>query len=279
MTSPLRVLSFGAGVQSSAIARMVLLGEIEPIDHAIFADTGDEPAEVYENLRWWEKRFADADIPFHIVTPKQAISATMWDAIEGRGKGTPTPLFVRNADGGRGITSRQCTSGYKIQPINRKIKELAGLARKRHNHITEHLVTLIMGISWDETQRMRDPHFSWMRNEYPLVDRRITRYECLRAITSDPDYPKPPRSACWHCPFHSDEEWRYLRNNQPEDFARAVELDAALRRPGAMGISNLKGDAFLHASLRPLGEVDFDNEEDKGQLSLFGNECEGMCGL
>ena len=46
MAAPVRILSFGAGVQSSYVARASLLGEIEPFDHVVFADTGDEPADV-----------------------------------------------------------------------------------------------------------------------------------------------------------------------------------------------------------------------------------------
>ena len=49
----LNVLSLGAGVQSSTLALMAAHGEIEPMpDCAIFADTGDEPKDVYEWLKW-----------------------------------------------------------------------------------------------------------------------------------------------------------------------------------------------------------------------------------
>ena len=35
---------------------------------------------------------------------------------------------------------------------------------------------------------------------------------------------------------------------------------------------------FLHSSRVPLAEADIDSAEDKGQLNLFENECEGLCG-
>ena len=38
----LRILSLGAGVQSSTLALMVANGEIDPVDCAIFADTQSE---------------------------------------------------------------------------------------------------------------------------------------------------------------------------------------------------------------------------------------------
>jgi hypothetical protein len=42
----LRILSLGAGVQSTTLALMVAHGELEPIDCAIFSDTQSEPEAV-----------------------------------------------------------------------------------------------------------------------------------------------------------------------------------------------------------------------------------------
>ena len=47
---PFRVPSLGAGVQSSTVLLMSLLGELDRLDAAIFADTQWEPAEVYDHL-------------------------------------------------------------------------------------------------------------------------------------------------------------------------------------------------------------------------------------
>ena len=46
----LRLLSLGAGVQSTTLLLMSLCGELPKLDAAIFADTGWEPARVYEHL-------------------------------------------------------------------------------------------------------------------------------------------------------------------------------------------------------------------------------------
>ena len=49
----LRCLSLGAGVQSTTMALMAARGELTPMpDIAIFADTGWEPAAVYDHLDW-----------------------------------------------------------------------------------------------------------------------------------------------------------------------------------------------------------------------------------
>ena len=52
MKTNLRVLSLGAGVQSSTLALMIEKGEIPMVEAAIFADTGGEPAVVYKWLDW-----------------------------------------------------------------------------------------------------------------------------------------------------------------------------------------------------------------------------------
>lgn len=47
----LRIISLGAGVQSTTLALMAAAGEIGPMpDCAIFADTQSEPTAVYRHL-------------------------------------------------------------------------------------------------------------------------------------------------------------------------------------------------------------------------------------
>lgn len=73
----LRVLSLGAGVQSSTLALMMARGEIEPAQHAIFADTQWEPAAVYEWLGWLETQLP---LPVHRVTAGSLRDAVMRQA-------------------------------------------------------------------------------------------------------------------------------------------------------------------------------------------------------
>jgi hypothetical protein len=93
-------------------------------------------------------------------------------------------------------------------------------------------------------------------------------------------YPEPPRSACVYCPFHSNTEWRRLRNEEPLEFKKAITFDSLLRRAYKQSDKITKMEVFLHRSCRPLDQVDFDNDEDKGQQVWdFQAECEGMCGI
>ena len=53
----MKILSLGAGVQSSTLAMMYAQGKLEGMpDAAIFADTGWEPRKVQDYLDWFEAR-------------------------------------------------------------------------------------------------------------------------------------------------------------------------------------------------------------------------------
>ena len=54
----LRILSLGAGVQSSALAMLIEQGKVPMVDAAIFADVGAEPREVIEWLDWLKTKIS-----------------------------------------------------------------------------------------------------------------------------------------------------------------------------------------------------------------------------
>jgi hypothetical protein len=271
-TYPIRVLSFGAGVQSSTLLRMAIAGDIEPVQHAIFADTGWEPKGVYEHMAKMRELAEAAGIEFHIVSSGNIRN----DTLDPNHRFASMPVHVVNLEGQPAMGRRQCTSEYKIKPLLAKEREIAGL--KPGQRCKEHRITTLIGISLDEIQRMKDPAFPWIVNEYPLVDKRMTRHDCLM-YHHKLELEKPPRSACIGCPYHSDKEWRHIRDNDPESWADAVFVDNEIRNNPAVANRLYEGRAYLHAKRIPLSVVDLSTPEDHGQLNMFGNECEGMCGL
>jgi hypothetical protein len=183
------------------------------------------------------------------------------------GRWADVPAFVKQSDGSIGLINRQCTKQYKIRPIRQKVRSLLGLERKRSPDypVSEQLI----GISLDEAIRMKPSAEAWQVHSFPLIEKRMSRRDCLQWL-QDRQYPEPPKSACIGCPFHSDDQWRSL---SPGEFAEAVEVDYAIRG------SRKEGQLFLHRQCVPLDQVDFSTAEDRGQLNLFLNECEGMCGV
>ena len=268
---PARILSLGAGVQSTTLLLMMLADQIERPDHVIFADTGWEPKAVYRHLETLKTRIAAAGIPFHQVS----VGDIRADALNPTKRFASMPLFMIQANGKKGMVRRQCTNEYKIQPLVKKQREIVGL--KKGARSKAHLATTIIGISYDESQRMRDAPFSWLRNEYPLVDLRMTRQDCIDWCIEH-GFDKPPRSACIGCPFKSNDEWRLLRDTMPDEWADAVEFDYAMRASLIAG-KRFSGTAYLHRSAVPLDQVDLRTVAETGQGSLFDQDCQGMCGV
>lgn len=261
----LRVISLGAGVQSTTMALMAAHGEIGPMpDCAIFADTQWEPAAFYEHLRWLMSPNV-LPFPVHIVTAG-SIRADALAKVNTTGQRFASiPWFTRSPRGKDGMGRRQCTKEYKVRPVHRKIVEMHG--GKRPAGGTE----VWVGISLDEAIRMKPARVRYVTNRWPLIEQRMNRAACLAWLKRH-GYPKPPRSSCIGCPFHSDAEWRAIRAD-PVAWADAVEVDRVIRRqPG------LRAEQFMHPSRQPLDQVDLRTDEQRGQLSLWANECEGMCG-
>ena len=104
----IKVLSLGAGVQSSALALAFEnkeKGFEHPPDFAIFADTQAEPNEVY----------------YFLEKIKKLISFPIYEASAGDLSKAPhkIPFFIKRPDGKRGMGWRQCTNEYKIQVVNK----------------------------------------------------------------------------------------------------------------------------------------------------------------
>lgn len=278
----IRVLSLGAGVQSSVVLLMSCKGELPKLDAVIFADTQWEPSGVYEHLPFLKEEAERAGIAFHVVT-KGSLRQRMLDArplAEGE-KGTrfvSIPLYIRAPDGSAGMAIRHCTKEFKIEPVERCIRrDILGL--KPRQRAPKGSVEHWFGISGDELRRVRQSDQAWEIKEYPLVGlpfaylpKPYTRAMCVEWFTAN--YPgRPlPRSACIGCPYRSDAEWRSLQQ-RPKDWENAVDFDRHIRSlPG-----RFKGTGFLHSSLKPLDEVDLRTDEEHGQTRLPGFECMGPC--
>ena len=259
-------LSLGAGVQSTALLVLSNEGKVPRADYCVFADTQSEPSYVMEYL---EVLKSYSKIPIVTCTA----GSLEQDILNSRDRGTTfasIPGFTEFA-GKAGMLRRQCTREYKINPIYKKVRELAGY--KPRQRIKEKITSMI-GISWDERRRMKPSWVPYIENKWPLVENYIRRGDCLKIVT-DAGLPEPKKSACYFCPYHDNKFWLEMKTNDPETWQRAVKMDHAVRNMTKAGI---KHPMYLHPDCEPLDEVDL-TDPYINQMDMFKTECEGMCGV
>lgn len=254
----MRVISLGWGVQSFTLAAMAALGDIEPVDYAIHADTGYESVLTYEFAERWWMWLRDRGV--NVVTVNEPNAKIVIN--RGGGK-FYIPAFTESKNASGGMLRRQCTWRWKVAPIRRFIQsQRAGQP-----------VEMLLGISTDEWQRMRDSDVKYIKNSYPLIDKKMSRLDCMNWLNKH-GLEIPPKSACYFCPFHTTREWNKVK--QTSDWEKVIEVDKMIRnaRPSTLGLR-----LYLHPSKKPIDEVDFRSAEEKGQMTLWDNECSGICGV
>lgn len=263
----LRVLSWGGGLDSTTLALMSEHGDLPRLDAIIFADTQQEPDEVYETLEW---AMAALTIPVYKVS-KGDLGVDVLAALgqQGCGIAGQPPFYVRNdpskayttADSG-GVMWRKCTKDYKIIPIRQQIRcllKVAPVGRLPKDMWIEQWI----GFPLDDIRRTFCSDVQWIVNTFPLIDKRMWKRDCRAWLTAH-DYPIPPKSSCRFCPYHDNAYWRRMRDTQPHEWTKAVAFDAAIREGQLPGV---RGKPYVHRSMVPLPMAPID-EPDTGQQTF-----------
>jgi len=288
MSRKLTVLSLGWGTQSFGLAAMSALGVLPRVDAAIHADTTHERAETYDFARRWTPWLEERGVRVVTIKAEDGSQERIWDdsgqvMIPLYTVREPYEVFgywddseedsvwvsfggpVMMPGGERGQLRRSCTQRWKIAPIRQ------WLQTNRDGEKVEQW----LGITLDEVTRMKPSNVQYISNEYPFIeylDRPWTRGMVIKWLIEN-GLEVPVKSSCVFCPYHDKGTWREIKMSGNGDWQKAVAVDKAIRdkRPGYK--------CYLVAQRIPLADVDFRSEEDHGQLSLWGEECEGMCFL
>jgi hypothetical protein len=255
MTDVIHAFSFGGGVQSTAALVLAAQGKLPATDDSyrwdvfLFSNVG-ERAEHPATLRYvteYAMPFAEAHgIELREVRKRlrDGTADDLMDRIERGLRSLPFPVRMSNGAPGR----RSCTVDFKIKVIEQELKRRG--ATKANQAIVG------IGISMDEIQRAKgwgtvDPRTPFQIKEYPLLRLGLRRQDALRVI-AESGLPQPPRSACFFCPFHSLDEWRRLKREEPELFAKSVALESMLNeRRDELG----KDHVWLTRYAMPLDQV------------------------
>ena len=186
------VISYGGGVQSTALV-VLAMSEGWDIDEIVHVDLLDaeSPAtrEYVARFREWLRRDHGRDIT--------VVERDLYGDMLARPGFTPVPWCGKYE---RFMLSRQCTRQYKVAPLQRYLYDKY-----------DGRIGLMLGISVDEYHRMRDSSAARIEHVYPLVDRRLTRWQC-RDIIERAGLAVPSKSSCWFCPYRSSaSQWALVR--------------------------------------------------------------------
>jgi len=259
-----RVISLGAGAQSTAMYLMACAGLLTPRpDAAVFADTQDERAET---MRWLSRLEEVGNIPIIRATRGRLADEVFRSMRETASGFCPIPTYVYEKGRRESQGRRQCTRSHKLAVINQACRELLGLERGERSKPGR--IEVWVGISVDEAHRAKPSRYPLLVNRFPLLyDTPMRRGECL-AYTEKVMGDRPGKSSCYYCPYRSDADWIAMKETDRESFDRAVEFERQMRA--------IDPTQFLHDTCKPLGEVNF---EPNRTVDMFGEECSGICGV
>ena len=223
MTEGRRYLSFGGGVNSTALMLLLLDWGIE--FEAVYADHGADWPETRDYVAMLKERgypitvleTRRAGLPLYDYYLKYQLLPIRW--------------------------MRHCTSAYKVKPLKA--------------YFQKPCVTYL-GIDAGEPHRGTPSRVEDEEREYPLVDEGIDRKGCEDIIKGH-GLPIPRKSGCFVCPFQRVGQWKELLTRHPDLYCKARALEeAANRRITAGG----KPPIYLSNTGRPLSAVAMEDQLD-----------------
>lgn len=242
-----QVLSYGGGRQSVAMLVLAVEGKLPRPDFVVIADTGREASSTWDYLDevvqpYLARHGMRVDIAPHTL-------ATV-DLYSHQGALLIPAYTTQN---GHGKLPTYCSTEWKQRVVRRWLREQG---------VTQ--CESWIGYTIDEIERVKPSDVQWDRRVFPLIDLMLTRADCEH-ILERAGLPVPPKSACWMCPHRNNSEWRFLRDEYPEDFERAVDLELEVR--------DRDEHVWLHKDAVPLDQVDLDQPDvdEPAQCGL------GMC--
>jgi len=250
-TRDVQVWSCGGGTQSGAMAALIGAGRLPQPDICLMVDTGRERSSTWPFVNDFIKPQLSLAGCKLVIVPMSDYATVGLIGLNGD---ILLPGFTTQT-GTIGKLPAFCSNEWKKRVCERYLRSIGIESCRKW-----------MGISRDELKRLRAPDCLWMQLWYPLVfELCMTRLDCVQTIRATGWKGDIPHSACWMCANHADDEWLEMKIYQPEDFAKACELEKEMQA--------IDPHFWLHPSCKPLAEVDF-----TAQYTMFADRgCTGGC--
>ncbi|PSU89795.1 phosphoadenosine phosphosulfate reductase family protein [Photobacterium kishitanii] len=196
------VLGLSGGVDSSALAAVMLIKHPEIPFKLLFCDTGDEPENVGEIITLFSQKFG-ADVT--VATPPKSL----YESIDNNG-------YLPSGK------QRWCTASLKIKPWE---DYMATLFKS-----DEETAVNFSGLRYDERDRKGILGVARVTSEHPFIDQKVERAAVVRlaaglGVLSSIYFQGKSRSGCLTCFFQSKAETCSLYNWHPKSFMKAMKVE------------------------------------------------------
>jgi len=226
------VWSCGGGVDSVAMAVLIWQGKLPKPDYAIMTDNGYDASYTWDYINQVLKpKLSEVGVELQIIKSSDYVNTDIvvngWVVL---------PAYSWH-EGKAGRFSTKCSGPWKSTSTKRWLKE-QGVKR----------CVNWLGIAADEKQRAKESNLQWFKYEYPLIPLNLARRDCKRLIAKA-GWPAAMRSSCVMCPQKTDNQWLDLRDDYPDDFQRAIDIEKEMHKTHP--------NVFIHRSLKQLRDADF----------------------
>ena len=236
-------------------------------DISIFCDLGFVPPWVKKQVEFLANAGHSCGVPLVILD-----SPLYTDFMEnfGERRTISIPWWTIKEDGHKSKMPRNCTIDYKVELISKYVRwELLGYKKgQRLREEDKKAHEMHMGFSAEESRRCKESPNPMFVNKFPLVEMGLTRADNF-AYIKDVWGLETKASACSFCPFHKNYFFKFLRENEPEQYAQVVGVDELLRDKNPK--PPMDSDLFISRSRKRLMDL---TDEDCNDA-----ECFEYCGM
>ena len=225
------VVSFGGGLNSTALLVKWVLDANPPPHLILFADTGCERPDVYAHIERFSSWLVSHDMPAIQVVKKGGRAETL-EQYALRTKHLPSLAYGR----------KSCSHKFKIEPQDRTVNRWPP-ARKAW--ADGRRVVKLIGYGAEEQKRISKARIEDDKYVYrfPLDEWGVDRAGCVR-LCERAGVPVPGKSSCFFCPASKKQEIATLARVYPDLAVRAVHLETTARAAGNMRTTKGLGRQF-----------------------------------
>lgn len=267
----MKILSFGAGMQSTALALMSCENasaamkkqklpwpSVPVYDLVVICDLGFEAPWVMGQAEFVRTACLDAGIRYeHLDAP--LYRDLMHDF--GNKRVVSIPWWTLGNDGHKSRMPRNCTLEYKVQVISKFVRwEMLGYKKgQRLRDEDKKAHEMHMGFSFEERRRCKESPNPMFVNRFPLVEMGLVRadnYAYIRDVWGL----ETKASACAFCPFHRNYFFQHLKENLPDTYRQLLEVDGLLRDKTPK--PPMDSELFISRSRKRLADLTPDECQD-----------------